>query len=62
MKGKFWGFVKFCVLLWIKIAPRVLIAPWVGAVRGMLKEKARIDAEINAELDAYVAREFKEES
>jgi hypothetical protein len=27
----------------------------VGAVRGVLKEKARIDAEI----DAYIAREFK---
>lgn len=62
MKGKFWGFVKFYVLLWIKISPRVIIAPWVGTVRGMLMEKARIDAEINAELDAYMAREFKEES
>lgn len=62
MKGKLWGFVKFCVLLGIKIAPRLIIAPWVGAVRGMLEEKDRIDAEINAELDAYMAREFKEES
>lgn len=56
MKGKIWGFVKFSILLGIKSAPRVFISPVVGAVRGVLKEKARIDAEI----DAYIAREFKE--
>ena len=56
MKRKFWGFVKFSILLGIKSYPRVFISPWVGAVRGVLKEKERIDAEI----DAYLAREFKE--
>jgi hypothetical protein len=56
MKGKLWGFVKFSVWLGIKSAPRVFISPWVGAVQGILKEKARIDAQI----DAYIAREFNE--
>ena len=56
MNRKFWEFVKFSMWLAIKSFPRVFIAPYVGAVRGILKEKKRIDAEI----DAYIAREFKE--
>ena len=56
MNRKFWGFVKFSIWLGIKSFPRVFISPYVGAVRGVLKEKERIDAEI----DAYIAREFKE--
>jgi hypothetical protein len=56
MSRKIWEFVKFSIWLGIKSAPRVFISPWVGAVRGMWKEKERIDAEI----DAYIAREFKE--
>jgi hypothetical protein len=56
MNRKIWEFVKFSIWLGIKSAPRVFISPWVGAVRGMWKEKERIDAEI----DAYIAREFKE--
>ncbi len=55
MIKKLWWFLKFSVMLWIKFAPRVFISPWVGAVRGILKEKARVDAEIAA----YIAREFK---
>jgi hypothetical protein len=55
MIKKLWWFLRFSVMLAIKFAPRVFISPWVGAVRGVLKEKARIDAEI----DAYIAREFK---
>jgi hypothetical protein len=42
----------------IKSSPRVFFSPWVGAIRGTLKEKARIDAEI----DAYIAREFNDGS
>ena len=57
MNRKFWEFAKFSIWLGIKSSPRVFISPWVGAVQGMIKEKERIDAEI----DAYVAREYKEE-
>ena len=56
MNRKFWEFVKFSIWLGIKSFPRVFISPYVGAVRGVIKEKDRIDAEI----DAYIAREFKE--
>jgi hypothetical protein len=54
MNKKLWDFVKFSIVLGIKSAPRLFISPYVGAVRGVLKEKARIDAEI----DAYIEREF----
>jgi hypothetical protein len=50
--------VKFSIVLGIKSSPRLFISPYVGAVRGALKEKARIDAEI----DAYIAREFNDGS
>lgn len=56
MNKKLWDFVKFSIMLGIKAAPRLFISPYVGAVRGVLKEKARIDAEI----DAYIEREFNE--
>jgi hypothetical protein len=58
MNKKLWEFVKFSILLGIKSWPRLFISPYVGAVRGILKEKARIDAEI----DAYIDREFNERS
>jgi hypothetical protein len=46
-------------LVWIgDQSSRLFISPYVGAVRGVLKEKARIDAEI----DAYIAREFNDGS
>lgn len=50
--------MKFSIVLGIKAAPRLFLSPYVGAVRGILKEKARIDAEI----DAYIAREFNDGS
>jgi hypothetical protein len=50
--------VKFSIVLGVKSWPRLFISPYVGAVRGVLKEKARIDAEI----DAYIAREFNDGS
>jgi hypothetical protein len=58
MNKKLWEFVKFSIVLGIKSSPRLFISPYVGAVRGVLKEKARIDAEI----DAYIAREFNDGS
>ena len=58
MNKKLWEFVKFSIVLGIKSSPRLFISPYVGAVRGILKEKARIDAEI----DAYIAREFNDGS
>jgi len=58
MNKKLWEFVKFSIVLGIKSSPRLFISPYVGAVRGVLKEKARIDAEI----DAYIAREFDDGS
>ena len=56
MNRKIWEFVKFSILLGVKSAPRAFYLPWVGAVQAMIKEKERIDAEV----DAYIAREFKE--
>jgi hypothetical protein len=58
MNKKLWEFVKFSIVLGIKSSPRLFISPYVGAIRGILKEKARIDAEI----DAYIAREFNDGS
>ena len=58
MNKKLWEFVKFSIVLGVKSWPRLFIPPYVGAVRGVLKEKARIDAEI----DAYIAREFNDGS
>ena len=58
MNKKLWEFVKFSIVLGVKSWPRLFISPYVGAVRGVLKEKAWIDAEI----DAYIAREFNDGS
>ena len=58
MNKKLWEFVKFSIVLGVKSWPRLFISPYVGAIRGILKEKARIDAEI----DAYIAREFNDGS
>lgn len=58
MNKKLWEFVKFSIVLGIKSSPRLFISPYVGAIRGILNEKARIDAKI----DAYIAREFNDDS
>ena len=55
MKNEAWEFWKFHVMLGIKSAPRLFVAPYVGAVRGVLAEKERIDAE----MAAFDARQLK---
>jgi hypothetical protein len=43
------------VLLGVKLAGRITIAPYVGAFRGVMAEKKRLDAEI-AEFNAKQLR------
>ncbi len=56
MDKKLWRFLKFSFMLGIKSLPRLLIAPVVGAFRGAASERERIDAQISA----YIEREFGE--
>jgi hypothetical protein len=55
MKKETWEFWKFHVVLGIKSAPRIFLAPYVGAWRGIMAEGERIDAE----LAAFDARQLK---
>jgi hypothetical protein len=55
MKKETWEFWKFHVMLGIKSAPRLFVAPYIGIVRGVLAEKERIEAE----MAAFDARQLK---
>jgi hypothetical protein len=55
MKRETWEFLKFHVLLGVKLAGRLTIAPYVGAYHGVMAEKKRLDAEI-AEFNAKQIR------
>jgi hypothetical protein len=59
MKKETWEFWKFHLMLGIKSAPRIFVAPFVGAVRGMLAEAERIDADLSASMAAFDARQLK---
>ncbi len=52
MKSETWEFIKFHVLLGIKFALRLTIAPYVGAVRGVWVMLDKFHAEITAYCDA----------
>ena len=52
--AKYWGAVKFGIVLGLKSWPRITVSPFVGAFRGLVKEAERVQAEI----DAYNARDF----
>ncbi len=52
MKKESWEFLKFCLRLGVKFAPRLMVAPYVGAVRGVWAVQERIDAEITAFCEA----------
>jgi hypothetical protein len=55
MKRETWEFLKFHLMLGVKSAPRLFVAPYVGAVRGVMAEKERIDAQ----MAAFDARQIK---
>ncbi len=52
MNKETWAFLKFFLKLNLKHIPRVLVSPYVGAVRGVWEAKERMDAE----LDAFIAK------
>jgi hypothetical protein len=55
MKKENWEFLKFCLLLGVKTVPRLFLAPYVGAVRGVFAVQDRVDAEV----DAFNERQLK---
>jgi hypothetical protein len=54
--SKYWSAVKFGCMLGLKYSLRVLVAPVIGACRGLMKEADRA----NAEIDAFNAKLFGE--
>jgi hypothetical protein len=52
MKKENWEFLKFCLKLGVKFTPRMMVAPYVGAVRGVWAVQDKIDAEITAFCEA----------
>jgi hypothetical protein len=57
MKKERWKVLKFCFVLGAKSTPRFFLAPYVGAIRGVIAEYWRIDREITA----FEARLLKEQ-
>jgi hypothetical protein len=55
MKKETREFLKFHMLLGVRAAPRLFIAPYVGAFRGVMAEKEWIDAQ----MAAFDARQLK---
>jgi hypothetical protein len=49
-----WGVAKGSSILTIKSLPRLFLSPYVGAVRGVLEEMKRNDAEHAAFLASYI--------
>ncbi len=54
MDKTFWKFLKISFILGLKAWPRLMVAPIVGAFRGVAIEAERLDAQI----DACVEREI----
>ena len=52
MKREDWEFLKFWLKLVVRFTPRMMVAPYVGAVRGMLAVCDRVNAEIAAFCEA----------
>lgn len=52
--AKYWGAAKFGFMLGLKYSARILVFPFVGALRGFLNEVDRA----NAEISAYNSRVF----
>jgi hypothetical protein len=52
MKKENWEFLKFSLKLGVKFAPRLMVAPYVGALRGVWAVLDRVDAESTAFCEA----------
>jgi hypothetical protein len=50
------GLLKGTLILSIKSLPRLLLSPYVGAVRGISEEIKRSDAEYVAFRDSYIQK------
>jgi hypothetical protein len=52
MKKENWEFLKFCLRIAVKYAPRLMVAPYVGAARAIWVVVKTYDAEITVFLEA----------